>query len=175
MCISQAAAPATSSLDPDLQQAYQRASRTNNGRGAPPSTQMVRQQQVMAEQRRRDELRAANERLAEQRRAAQAQIAEQQQQAQDQQEAELQRQEGLRQQANEARIAQEQQIGRERLGTQAMAASMRVLGMQGQTSAPTAAMSSRRAPRQARTTAATQTLRIGESRRAPGAGLNIGG
>lgn len=164
-------------LDPDLRQSYERATRTNNGRGAMPSTQMAAARDIQVEQQRRDDLRAANERLSQQRQAAMAQVAEKQGQAEEQQQAEIQRQGELQRQVDQDRLAQEQQIGRERMAGQAMSQSMQVLGRAGKSTAAPAAQvtrgtQSRSAPR---ATSGSQGLRIGSAAAAPGTGLNIGG
>lgn len=175
MCTGQPSAP----LDPDLQGAYERATRRTSTKGqAVPLTagQQIQAREIQAEQQRRDELHAANERLAEQRRAEVARVAETQKQAEAQRQAELQRQATVQQQAEQARIAQEQQIGQERVATQAMSQSMRVLGTSAKSgTAPTAQMSKGgRSRSQVRPTAGSTTLRIGSSVAASGAGLNIG-
>ena len=97
--------------------------------------------------------------------------------AQQRQQAELQRQATVQQQAEQARIAQEQQIGQERVATQAMSQSMRVLGTSAKSgTAPTAQVTKGgRSRSQVRPTAGSQSLRIGSSVAASGAGLNIGG
>ena len=163
-------------FDPDLQEAYERASRDTSVRGGLSSTQQVQMQQLAAEQERRDGLRAANERLSQQRQAAMAQVAEQQKQAEAKRQEETQRQGQLQQQAEQDRLGQEQQIGRERMAGQAMSQSMQVLGRAGKSgTAPTAQVTRGQARTKVRATSGSQGLRIGSSVTAPGIGLNIGG
>jgi hypothetical protein len=129
--------------------------------------------------------------LVKEREAAAASRQAQLVDAQQRQQAELQRQATMQQQAEQARLAQEQQIGQERVATQAMSQSMRVLGTSTQamsqsmqvlgtstksSKAPTAQMTKGgRSRSQVRPTAGSQSLRIGSSVAASGAGLNIGG
>ena len=165
-------------FDPDLQEAYDSASRVTSTKGQMmplASTQQVQMQQLVAEQERRDGLRAANERLSQQRQAAMAQVAEQQKQAEAKRQEETQRQGQLQQQAEQDRLGQEQQIGRERTASQAMSQSMQVLGRAGKSgTAPTAQVTRGQARTKVRATSGSQGLRIGSSAAAPGTGLNIG-
>lgn len=120
---------------------------------------------------------AEMDQLAQQRAAEQARVAEAQRQAEIQQQAEIERQAELQRQAEQARIAQEQQLARERLATEAASQSMQVLGGVGAaTTAPTARSTPKpKAAGKVRATSGSQSLRIGSSAIAPGAGLNIGG
>ena len=165
-------------FDPDLQQAYERASRVTSVKGQAvglASTQQVQIQGLVAEQERRNNLRAANQQLADQRQSVLTQVAEQKKEAEVQQRAETQRQDQLQQQAEQDRIAQEEQIGRESTASQAMSQSMQVLSRAGKsTTAPTAQVTRGRAPTRVRGASGSQGLRIGSSAAAPGTGLNIG-
>jgi hypothetical protein len=168
------------SLDPDLKSAYQRANRRRSTKGqAVPlaPVQMQAQQDIFAEQKRRDELRAQYEKAEQAANDQLKQIAEQQKQAEQARLAEAERQAQLQRDIEQARVAQQQRIAQERTATQAASASMQVLGAAGPAgAAPSAAVSKPGQRRgRARQTSGTQTLRIGTSGQGPGVGLNIGG
>jgi hypothetical protein len=168
----------TSLLDANTKLRQQARDAGQRGNISMPLSQVQAQasKTILKEQGRRDDLRAqyaaaetaANDQLK--------QIAEQQKQAALARQAELARQAQLASQAEAARIAQQQQLAQEQLATNAMSASMRVLGQASPTTgAPTAQTTGSRGRGRVRQSAVTQSLRIGSSSQAPGVGLNIGG
>jgi len=79
--------------------------------------------------------------------------------------------------AQQQQAQQQQQIGAQRLATQAVSQSLRMLaGMATQASAPAAAVTRRPAQGlRIRPTGARNSLRIGSSGRSAGVGVNLGG
>jgi hypothetical protein len=101
MCL--ATGKQTKSLDPDLKQAHQQATRQTSTKGQMvplASTQQVAASQILAEQKRRDDLRAEMDNLS------QARTAEMERVAQAQRDAEAKQQGFLAQQAEQKALAE---------------------------------------------------------------------
>ena len=130
-------------------------------------------QRILSErQRQRDELsRIASAREAQ----VKAQQAEMQRLAKAQKDAQSQQQRTVAD-LSAQRDAQQKEMAAQRLATQAVGQSLRVLANQAvQTEAPTAPVTRGRATQRAKTTLATNDLRIGSSSRSAGVGMNLGG
>lgn len=160
--------------DPDLRDAYKRATRVNvAGRGL-ASTQMEAARDIMTEQKRRDDLRAENAKLTQARTTELARIAEEQKQAFARQDAEMQRQADLRQQVETERVAQADLISKQRTATGAVAQSLRILQAPG-AAAPTAKLTTKRRGSAGVQRKPGSSLRIGSTQSGVGSGANLPG